>query len=60
MVLIGVMSGGNGYVILDNDGRWEIDKNYRDKGMAEGWLFETGYYVDYHNRFILTYSLIPP
>lgn len=42
-------------VILDEAGRHYIDDEYRDKGIAEGWLELTGYYRNTEDRFVWTY-----
>lgn len=48
----------NLYCIMEEDGRFFIDDEYRAIGESEGWLKRTGYYRDEKNRLVWTFRHI--
>lgn len=45
------------YQIVDEDGRWEIDKEYADLGESEGWLVYQGWNHNHRGEIVYRYLM---
>lgn len=45
------------YQIVDEDGRWPVDKEYVDLGESEGWLCYQGWHVNERDEPVYRYTM---